>query len=103
MSSCQELSRDKAAVEKMAGLYLTLEKCVTPTALLLPWIPSPAKRMRKAATTELYNQVIKHVEARRAMGATTSDAIDVLIRNGVSDPLIVSVSGVLSTSTPIEC
>ena len=102
MSSCEALSRDKAAVDKMAGLYLTLEKSVTPTALLLPWIPSPAKRMRKAATTELYNQVIEHVKARRAAGASTSDAIDVLIQNGISDPLIVNVSGVFML-TPIDC
>ena len=102
MSSCRELSQDKMAVDKMAGLYLTLEKSVTPTALLLPWIPSPAKRVKKAATAELYNQVIKHVKARRADRAMTSDAIDVLIQNGVSDPLIVNVSGVLSTLTPCE-
>jgi len=103
MSTCRELSRDKATVEKMAGLYLTLERSVTPMAILLPWIPSPAKRMRKAATRELYNQVIMHVAARRAAGATTSDAIDVLIQNGVSDPIITDVSGILSSLTSNRC
>lgn len=71
---------------------MTLEKSITPTAILLPWIPSPAKRMRKAVTTALFSQVAKHVEARRAAGATTGDAIDILIKNGVSDPIIVDVS-----------
>ncbi len=95
MITCRELSQDKAAIEKMAALYWTLEKSATPTALLLPWIPSPAKRMRKAAVTELYIHVVKYVKARRAAGATSSDPIDVLIQNGDSDPIIVNVSEAL--------
>ena len=87
----------------MAGLYLALEKSVTPMAILLPWVPSPAKRMRKAATRELYSQVIKHVAARRAAGATTSDAIDILIQNGVSDPIITDVGGILFSLTLNRC
>ncbi len=103
MAACRELSRDKAAVEKMAGLYWTLEKSATPTSLLLPWIPSPAKRMREAAMIELYNHVVKYVKARRAAGATSSDLIDVLIQNGDSDLTIVHVSEVLPMLTPNKC
>lgn len=92
MATCRELSQDKAATEKVAELFWTLKRSATPMALLLPWIPSPSKKMNKVASTELYNHVVKYVQGRRAAGATTADAIDILIRNGESDPQIVQVS-----------
>ena len=102
MATCRELSQDKAATEKVAELFWAMKKSATPTALLLPWIPSPSKKMNRVASTELYNHVVKYVQDRRAAGATTADAIDILIQNGESDPVIVQVSDVLCPLTPIK-
>ncbi|KAF9530198.1 cytochrome P450 [Crepidotus variabilis] len=91
MATCRELAENPAEIRKLADLYWDTERSATPTRLLLPWLPSPSKKLNKQATTGLYLLFLKYVETRRAAGADTMDPIDILVRNGDSDNTIVAL------------
>ena len=44
MTTCDSLARNDADLEKIGGLFLTFEKSATPSSVLLPWFPSPARK-----------------------------------------------------------
>lgn len=92
MATCHELAMDPAGIARLASLYWTLEKSATPAALLLPWFPGAAKKAKQRATQELYNLINKYVDLRRSASVPNSDAIDVLISEGLDNRNIVGVS-----------
>ncbi|KAF9644106.1 cytochrome P450 [Thelephora ganbajun] len=95
LTTCHDLTKNEADLKKIGDLYLTLQTSATPTSLLLPWFPSPARKTGKGATTELYIMLYTYVEARR-QAEPTSDAIDVLIAEGETTQGITGfVMGVL--------
>ncbi|KAF8815722.1 cytochrome P450 [Phlegmacium glaucopus] len=89
MASCAELSDNFKAIEEIQALYWTLEKSATPTVLLLPWFPGPAKKRKEQATKDLFIKLHDYVELRRNAAVPSSDAIDVLLEEGLSTPDIV--------------
>ncbi|KAF9457599.1 cytochrome P450 [Collybia nuda] len=89
MATCRELSADLETVTRLQGLYWTLEKSATPTSLLLPWLPSPAKKQKEVATQEIYTLLDQFVEKRRAADVPSSDAIDVLLSQGNDNQNII--------------
>jgi len=91
LTTCEELCRDKEAAKMIGKLYWDLEKSSTPTALLLPWFPSPSRRMNKKATRDLYGLILKFVQIRRAADTPTKDVFDVLIQRGDKDVDMVTV------------
>ncbi|KAF9457598.1 cytochrome P450 [Collybia nuda] len=103
MATCRELSTDLDAVTRLQGLYWTLEKSATPTSLLLPWFPGPAKRQKEVATKGIYALLDHFVECRRTADVPTSDAIDVLLSQGNDNQNIIAVivgvifAGVINT------
>ena len=94
MTTCHNLMKNGADVKKVGELLMTIQTGVTPTSLVLPWLPSPAKKARTQATTELYSILYAYVENRRH-AELTSDAIDVLIADGETTQMIVGVSTTL--------
>ena len=92
MASCDELATDFKAIEEMQELYWQLEKSATPTALLLPWFPGPAKKRKERATKELYTRLHDYVDLRKNATVPSPSAIDVLLGQGVPTPEIVAVS-----------
>ena len=92
MASCAELAADFKTVEEIQGLYWQLEQSATPTALLLPWFPGPAKKRKERVTKALYTKLYDHVELRKNAAVPSSDAIDVLLGQGVPTSDIVEVS-----------
>ena len=92
MTSCAELADDFKSVKEIQDLYLQLEKSVTPTVLLLPWFPGPAKRKRERVTKALYTKLHDYVELRKNAAVPSSDSIDVLLGHGVSASETVEVS-----------
>lgn len=92
MATCRELSEDRDAVDRLFGLYWKLEKSATPVGLLLPWLPSKAKKDKQQATADLYNMLSGYVDSRRSAGVPGSDAIDLLIAQDEDNPAIVGVS-----------
>ena len=91
MTTCHDLVKNEADLKKISKLFLTLQTSSTPTSLLLPWFPSPARKAGKEATTELFTMLYTYVETRRD-AELTSDAIDVLIAEGETTQNIVGVS-----------
>jgi sterol 14-demethylase len=107
MASCRELASDLAALTEFQRHYWILEKSATPTALLLPWFPSPAKRARDASTTALFKILWEYVEDRKKASVPSSDAIDMLLGMGVNNQDIIQfVLGVVFAgviNTGINC
>ena len=91
MATCHDLVKNEADLKKISELFLTFQTSSTPTSLLLPWFPSPARKAGKEATTELFTMLYTYVETRRD-AELTSDAIDVLIAEGETTQNIVGVS-----------
>lgn len=91
MATCAELSDNVKEIERIQGLYWTLEKSATPTALLLPWFPGRAKKAKEVATRELFLKLKYYVDLRREAKVPTTDAIDILIGQGQSTPDIIQV------------
>jgi len=91
MATCRDLTKNEGDLKKVGELFMTLQTSATPTSLLLPWFPSPARKTGKQATTELYTVLCNYVEARRRAQELTSDAIDVLIADGETTQNIVGV------------
>ena len=92
MATCQELAEDKQAIDDITKNYWAIEKSATPLSLLLPWLPSAAKRTKEKATTDVYNTILKYVQLRRNSGSDSTEPIDLLIAQGHSDPSIIAVS-----------
>ncbi|KAF5378786.1 hypothetical protein D9615_006939 [Tricholomella constricta] len=89
MATCRELASDIEEIKRLQADYWTLEKSATPTALLLPWFPSKAKRDKEAATKDLFMKLYGYVELRRAADVPSADAIDLLLAEGLSTEHIV--------------
>ncbi|KAG6811694.1 hypothetical protein H0H92_006201, partial [Tricholoma furcatifolium] len=89
IATCRELSENTEAISQLAKNYWELEQSSTPFALLFPWFPSAAKKAKQTATQGLYMLLYRYVMIRRQVGASTSDAIDVLIASGESNEGII--------------
>ena len=92
MTTCSELAEDWAAIDRLFGLYWKLEKSATPVALLLPWLPSNARRDKMQATADMYNMLSGYVDSRKSAQESGSDAIDLLIARGEDNTNIIGVS-----------
>jgi len=91
MAACRDLAGNDADLKRIGELFMALQTSATPISLVLPWFPSPARKMGKAATKELYTIIRTYVENRRN-AELTSDAIDVLISDGDTTQKITQVS-----------
>lgn len=91
LAACHDLTKNGADLERIRESFLTLQTGATPTALLLPWFPSPARNAVKKGTTGLFTLLQNYVEARRD-AEPTSDAIDILIATGETTQQIVGAS-----------
>jgi hypothetical protein len=91
MASCRELAEDREAVARLAKLYWDLEKNTTPASVLLPWIPTPARRAKEAATMGLFMTLSQYIAIRRNAVVPSQDAVDLLIAEGKDDVQVVQV------------
>ena len=91
MAACEDLTKNEADLKRILELLSILFTSSTPTAVLLPWFPSPARKATRKATTELFNMFCTYVEARRG-AEPTSESIDVLIAEGETNQSIADVS-----------
>ena len=97
MTTCHDLVKNEADLKRIGEVFMTLQTIATPVSLLLPWFPSPARKMGKQAATELYTLLHTYVETRRH-AVPTSDAIDILIADGETTQNIVEVSPALGVA-----
>ena len=89
--ACHDLAKNEADLKRMRELITTFQSSATPTSLLLPWFPSPSRKAKKAATTELFTMLYTYVETRRRT-ELTKDAIDIMIVDGETTERIVGAS-----------
>ncbi|KAJ7141246.1 cytochrome P450 [Mycena epipterygia] len=89
LASCRELAEDKGAVSRMSQLLDNIEKNTTPASLLLPWLPSPARKAKQENNLAIFELVKSFVEIRRAASVRSSDAIDVLLGAGLGPENVV--------------
>lgn len=91
MTTCRDLTNNDADLKKIGKLFMTIQTSATVVSLLLPWFPSPARKVGKQASVEMYTTLYTYVETRRH-AEPTSDAIDILIADGKTTQSIVQVS-----------
>ena len=91
MTTCHDLTKNEGDLMRVRELLTTLQTSSTPASLLLPWFPSPARKSKKQATTEIYTILYTYVEIRRRV-EPTNDTIDILISSGATTEKIVEVS-----------
>ncbi|KAF8186070.1 cytochrome P450 [Mycena galopus ATCC 62051] len=97
MGSCRELAEDRDAVSRMSVFLDNLEKNGTPTAHLLPWFPSPARRAIIRNNRAIFDLVKPFVEIKRAATERSSDTIDLLFEAGFApDNVVELVLGVIN-------
>lgn len=105
LGCCRELASDLPALMEVQKHYFILEKTATPTALLFPWFPGPAKRANKASTKALFQTLSGYIEGRRKASVLSSDAIDLMLGQGMSNEdiaqfvLSIIYAGVINTGT----
>ncbi|KAG8704821.1 hypothetical protein FRC08_002018 [Ceratobasidium sp. 394] len=93
---CREIADSVESCKKLEDLYWHIEKRSTPTSLLLPWFPSPARKMKMAATTEMYMWLDSIIKARQNENWRENDALQDMLDSGESTPTIVqTVMGAL--------
>jgi hypothetical protein len=93
IAACRDLANNKSDLKRIGELLMTLQTSATPASLLLPWFPSPARKAKKQATTELYTMLYPYVEKRK-QAEPTSDGIDLLIADGMATQGVVGVGPV---------
>ena len=87
----REIADSPELVAKVAELYWLAEKGSTATSVLLPWFPSPARRLRLAASTEMYTLCKKIYDERVAEGKEVDDAVQILMQEGDDFGKIIQV------------
>jgi hypothetical protein len=90
MATCHDMTKNDADFKKLTGLIWTLLAGATPTALILPWFPSPSRVKILWADLKVFLMLRNYVEARRH-AEPTSDATDILIAEGKTTRDIVQV------------
>lgn len=91
MTACDELAENFDVIRKLQANYWRLERSATPTALLLPWLPSIGKINKQIATISLYLTLRGYVEKRKLSDAPSSDAIDILLARGLDTKETITV------------
>ncbi|KAI0819945.1 cytochrome P450 [Trametes gibbosa] len=100
-----ELADDRAAVQRLKGLYDVLDTATTPATVLLPWLPGPSAVRRLLATKRIYDIISAALDARTASGVAREDTPQILIDAGDERMIIIGfimgllVAGARSTGT----
>ncbi|KAJ8474302.1 hypothetical protein ONZ45_g15988 [Pleurotus djamor] len=82
MATCSELAEDKEAVTQLSDNFEKLERNATLLSLLLSWFPGSAKKAQREATAAMFNTIDHYVDLRRKAGASSAEAIDMLLQEG---------------------
>lgn len=86
-----EIADDPELSRHVANLYWMADKGSTPLSILMPWFPSKARKMRVAASTEMFMICKGLYEERLKKGKTVDDAVQALVDEGISFQMIAEV------------
>jgi len=90
MATCRELATDTEVVTKFQRDFSLLEKSANPVTLLLPWLPTTAKRMERTSINNLRATLRTYVEKRKKSTIPNSDTIDFLLSRGLQVDRIIA-------------
>ena len=94
--ACREIADSPEAVARVENLYWDMEKGSAVTAILLPWLPSPARRRKVKATTDLYSMLKGILDKRIEEGRTEEDSAQALLDDGDSvNDIVTFIMGAL--------
>ncbi|KAH7917327.1 cytochrome P450 [Leucogyrophana mollusca] len=82
LATCNEFCDDPTKVKALMRIFDRLEAGSTPTSVILPWFPTPARIGRLLAGGELYKMISDVVQARKKEGRREDDPLQVLIDKG---------------------
>ncbi|EGN92897.1 hypothetical protein SERLA73DRAFT_172564 [Serpula lacrymans var. lacrymans S7.3] len=103
--SCAELADDPAIVARLKKLYDKLDSGTTPATVLLPWFPGPSMIKKLLATKEIYDIVVRAIDARIASGISRNDSLQMLLDAGDEKLVVVGfimgllIAGARATGT----
>ncbi|KAJ7461879.1 cytochrome P450 [Mycena galericulata] len=87
--SSSEISDDAALVARLKTLYDRLDTGTTPATVLVPWFPTPAMIKKLWATKEIYDIVVRAINAREASGISRNDTLQMLVDSGDEKLVVV--------------
>lgn len=90
--ACREIAEDPALLERTLHLYEEVEKAATPTVVMFPSLPSPAKLKRMWSGAKLYMIFKNIVDQRRSSGIREDDALQFMMDSGDDIKSIITVS-----------
>ncbi|KAJ7765146.1 cytochrome P450 [Mycena olivaceomarginata] len=103
--SASEISDDAALVARLKTLYDRLDTGTTPATVLLPWFPTPAMIKKIWATKEIYDIVVRAIDAREQSGVSRNDTLQMLVDAGDERLVVVGfimgllIAGARATGT----
>ncbi|KAF8737970.1 Cytochrome P450, partial [Rhizoctonia solani] len=83
-AGAREIADSVEKCKQLEELYWKVEKGSTPTALLLPWIPSKARNEKVNSTGEIYAIFDQIIKDRQREGRREEDALQTFIDQGDS-------------------
>lgn len=91
IGTCRELADNQQATDRLSELFLLHEQAASPLSILLPWVPGLGRK-KAAATRALFTLLSHYVNLRRKSNIQCSDALDMLIADGLDDATTIAVS-----------
>lgn len=79
LTTCKDFPEDPKKVKNLIHIFKRLEEGSTPSAIILPWIPTPARVRRFVAGAKLYMMFNEVVEVRKREGRREDDPLQTLI------------------------
>lgn len=96
LTTCNEFCEDPKKMKKLMNIFSKLEHGSTPSSLLFPYFPTPARINRLIAGAQLYKMCNDVVEARRRENRREDDPIQVMMDKNTSMVEITRVRFFLS-------
>ena len=89
--SCSEIADDATVVARLKKLYDRLDGGTTPATVLFPWLPTPAMVNKLLATKEIYDIVVRAIDAREQSGASRNDTLQMMLDMGDEKMVMIGV------------
>ncbi|CAE6465073.1 unnamed protein product [Rhizoctonia solani] len=90
-AGAREIADSVEKCKQLEELYWKVEKGTTAASLLLPWLPSSARKQKVAATTEIYLMFDEIIKTRQRENRREEDALQTFIDQGDSTVDIIGL------------
>ncbi|KEP54176.1 cytochrome P450 family 6 protein [Rhizoctonia solani 123E] len=84
VAGAREIADSMEKCKQLEELYWKVEKGSTAASLLLPWLPSSARKQKVSATTEIYTIFDDIIKTRQRENRREEDALQIFIDQGDS-------------------